>query len=710
MERFFRHIPIVLVLFFASGIDMDAYSQQLTEINGNEFLVDEFALLEIQDGDINNYKIVSKYEDILLLNYGVTDEPVYFLVSFDNPFHLNENIVLEIKNPGFRTIELYQKDADQRFKRIGMKGIAVPHGEFSNSLNPSFRLNPDDRVDLILKIESKIPISFGAGISPINDFEYVSSIRMLFINIYIGIMLSLFLYNAMLYFSVKDKVYLIYCFYILFISLAQLSLSGYSYQYIFHFNYEWFEKSIIIFSCLSGIFAVLFIRNFLKTSILIPKLDKVLIFTGLLYGVTVYFGMMAYMEISYFLVDIAGLFVAVFFFTSAVVTWRMGYRPAKYFLGAWSFFLIGVVLFVLKNNGVQSFQTFSNFPMLIGTALEAILLSLALADRINILKKEKETEQREKVQALSENERLIKEQNVYLEKMVHSRTEELERTLKNLQATQTQLVNQEKMASLGQLTAGIAHEINNPINFVSSNISPLKRDISDIMEVIDLYRTKGELEFSADTKKELKNLEDEIELDYLIREVEQLLSGIEDGARRTVEIVRGLRLFSRVDEQDVKRVNIHDGLDSTLILLNNTMQGRIKITKEYGELPMVECLAGKLNQVFMNVINNAIHALMDTNHMIKNPEITIRTATQGECVRIEIQDNGPGMPDRVKEKIFEPFFTTKEVGRGTGLGLSIVYTVIENHNGRLEVNSKVNEGTVFVIILPIQQKSRNNEG
>src|SRR5690606_8297323 len=130
--------------------------------------------------------------------------------------------------------------------------------------------------------------------------------------------------------------------------------------------------------------------------------------------------------------------------------------------------------------------------------------------------------------------------------------------------------------------------------------------------------------------------------------------------------------------------------------------GRIKITKDYADLPMVECLAGKLNQVFMNVVNNAIHALTESNPKTKNPEITIRTLKQDDYIRIEIQDNGPGMPDHVKEKIFEPFFTTKEVGKGTGLGLSIVYTVIENHNGRLEVNSKLNEGTIFVIILPIQ--------
>lgn len=698
-----------LFMFFGFETSLYGFAQNQAIKKGNEFFIENFYLLEIEDDDLNNFKVKFKYENSIFLNYGVENEPVYFLVSVENPFDLDEEIVLEIKHPGFRKIDIYQKEMGQKFELVGTNGTAVFNTGFTNSLNPSFQLKNKKEIELIIKIYSKNPIAFGASIHPELNFEYDNSMKMLFINIYIGIMLSLFLYNIMLYFSIKDKVYLIYCLYILFITLAQLSIIGYSYKYIFFSNFYFYENSIILFSCFSGIFAVLFIRNFLKTKTLIPKIDKVLLFIGILYFLIIIFRLLSYVEFSYLLTDIAGIFVAVFFFSSGILTWRKGYRPAIYFLVAWAFFLVGVVLYVMKNNGFEPFQTFSNYPMLIGTAIEAILLSLALANRINILKKEKEDEQRGKVNALRENERLIKEQNVYLEKMVHSRTEELELTLKNLQNTQTQLVNQEKMASLGQLTAGIAHEINNPINFVSSNISPLKRDLKDILEVVGVYRQKGELEFSVESKKELKNLEEELELDYLIEEVEQLLHGIEDGAKRTVEIVRGLRLFSRVDEQDVKKIDIHDGLDSTLILLNSSMQGRIKISKEYGELPLVECLAGKLNQVFMNIINNAIHALLDSHPVIPNPEITIRTVQQKDYVKIEIQDNGPGMPDHVKEKIFEPFFTTKEVGKGTGLGLSIVYTVIENHKGRLEVNSKLNEGTIFVIILPVNQKSENNE-
>jgi signal transduction histidine kinase len=164
-----------------------------------------------------------------------------------------------------------------------------------------------------------------------------------------------------------------------------------------------------------------------------------------------------------------------------------------------------------------------------------------------------------------------------------------------------------------------------------------------------------------------------------------------------------------VDEQDVKKVDVHDGLDSTLILLSSSMNGKIKINKEYGSIPLVECLPGKINQVFMNIITNAIHALLDNFNNISTPEITLRTRKSDKNVVIEIEDNGPGMPEKVKQRIFEPFFTTKSVGKGTGLGLSIVYTIIENHKGTLEVRSKEGKGTNFIITLPINQTSPLND-
>ncbi|WP_439481888.1 7TM diverse intracellular signaling domain-containing protein [Cyclobacterium plantarum] len=640
------------------------------------------------------------------IDLGVIEENLYVKVDLEdlNGLVKDSLYIVEISNPSFREVELMRYDGSGNLVSKQTSGTAFSKTNPLKNPNPFFRLRMEEAYSsiLVFKIRSNVPLEFDAAISPSDSFFQNYSLRLIIISSYFGIMIALFLYNFILYFSVKDKVYLFYCFYILFIALAQLSLSGYSYFFLME-NAYLYEVSIIGFTTLSSIFVIPFIQLFLKTKVYVPKYSQWLYLIPVSYVITLIFRVSGFVELSYSLTDLNGMILAICFFTIGIIAARNGYRSAYFFLLAWSFLLFGLVIYILHNQRIIDLGSYANFPLLAGTAIEALLLSFALADKINILKKEKEKEQMDKLEALKENERLIKEQNLYLEDMVKSRTEELEMTLKNLQNTQTQLVNQEKMASLGQLTAGIAHEINNPINFVSSNISPLKRDLKDIRELMEVYREKGKEEFSEESKSEISDLEEDIEIDYLLEEVEQLLNGMEDGAKRTVEIVRGLKLFSRIDEQDVKEVDIHDGIDSTLILLNSTMSGRIKLTKNYGSIPQVECLAGKMNQVFMNIISNAIHALLDHPMEGREPELTITTFFQNEWVVIKIEDNGPGMPSQVREKIFEPFFTTKPVGKGTGLGLSIVYTIIQNHKGKIKVDSEDKMGTTFTIELPTNQ-------
>jgi signal transduction histidine kinase len=260
-----------------------------------------------------------------------------------------------------------------------------------------------------------------------------------------------------------------------------------------------------------------------------------------------------------------------------------------------------------------------------------------------------------------------------------------------------QLVQAEKMASLGQLTAGIAHEINNPINFVSSNIEPLKNDISDVLEVLHKYEEVIENKSLKIHFQKVEERKHELELDYVQEEIHALLKGIEEGAVRTKEIVKGLRIFSRLDENDIKQFNVHEGLDSTLTLLKSKLGDRIEVIKQYGTLPLIEGYPGKINQVFMNILTNAVHATPQKG------KITITTYMQEDTVRICIRDTGTGMTPEVKRRIFEPFFTTKDVGEGTGLGLAISFGVIEQHKGKITVESEVGKGTEFIITLPVTQ-------
>ncbi|MFY0625447.1 MAG: GHKL domain-containing protein [Reichenbachiella sp.] len=301
---------------------------------------------------------------------------------------------------------------------------------------------------------------------------------------------------------------------------------------------------------------------------------------------------------------------------------------------------------------------------------------------------------------LEATEKLMIAENQLKQSLDHEREgkNELTTTLENLKSTQSQLVQSEKMASLGQLTAGIAHEINNPINFVYNGIDTLKVSLDDLMTVIDKY---NELDNSDDMKSvlgEIAELKEEFGYDDLIGDVKELVTDIKKGAVRTIEIVKGLRVFSRLDEEEMKPANVNDALDATLILLRNKTKNVVDIKKFYDDdIQEINCFPGQLNQVFMNILSNAVQALPEGK---KDSEIQLYTENQDQHVMIKIKDNGIGMPEQVKRRIFEPFFTTKAVGIGTGLGMSISFGIVEKHGGNIYVNSEEGKGTEFSILIP----------
>lgn len=289
-----------------------------------------------------------------------------------------------------------------------------------------------------------------------------------------------------------------------------------------------------------------------------------------------------------------------------------------------------------------------------------------------------------KLQSLLDNEKKSKE--------------ELEKALVSLKGAQSQLVHSEKMASLGQLTAGIAHEINNPINFISSGMVSLKMSIEAMREIAEEYTRLDDGDDPEDVLEAVKELKEEHEYDEIVDELDDLINDINYGVSRTIEIVKGLRVFSRLDEEEAKNANVNENIDATLTLLRNKTKGKIEIVKHYDtSMKEIECYPGQLNQVFMNILNNAVQAMPDEK---KDGEIKIYTEENDEGVIVRIKDNGVGIPEEIKDRIWEPFFTTKEVGVGTGLGMSITYGIIEKHGGKIELMSEVGKGTEFVISLP----------
>ncbi|MEH2083867.1 MAG: PAS domain S-box protein [Nostoc sp.] len=304
------------------------------------------------------------------------------------------------------------------------------------------------------------------------------------------------------------------------------------------------------------------------------------------------------------------------------------------------------------------------------------------------------------------------------EAQLRQQAQKLKVALRELQHTQTHLIQTEKMSSLGQLVAGVAHEINNPVNFIYGNLSPAKEYTQDLLSLLQLYQSHY-----PEPAPEIQDFADQIELDFLKSDLPQIINSMKVGADRIREIVLSLRTFSRLDEAEMKAVDIHQGIDSTLMILQNRLKGNdqrptIEIIKEYGNLPLVECYAGQLNQVFMNILSNAIDALEESFIICPipwenagnieqrtSPQICIRTQLQQpNQVTIRITDNGLGIPEDDKKQLFDPFFTTKPIGQGTGMGLAISYQIItERHGGSLECFSQLGQGAEFVIKIPLIQ-------
>ncbi|MBF2086053.1 ATP-binding protein [Thermoleptolyngbya sp. C42_A2020_037] len=288
------------------------------------------------------------------------------------------------------------------------------------------------------------------------------------------------------------------------------------------------------------------------------------------------------------------------------------------------------------------------------------------------------------------------------------RGQELEQTLSQLQQAQVQLIEAEKMSALGTLVAGIAHEINNPMGFVHGNVNYTQTYVQELLRVIAAYQDAYPIPTPG-----IQALLEEIDLEFLQQDVTKVLQSMQMGTKRISDIVRSLRTFSRLDEADFKDADLHEGLESTLMILQHRLKAcgdlpEIEIIKDFEPLPLVECYPGKLNQVFMNLLTNAIDAVQERYRQLEGPkptpQITLKTRQIGDSVAIHVIDNGIGIAEGHLPRLFNPFFTTKPVGQGVGLGLSISYQIVtDQHHGQLVCRSKLNEGTEFIIQIPRRQ-------
>lgn len=707
MKKFYS-ILFLLVLIFNQRL-----SAQETIIFRGENIVlgNHISILEDASNKLN-LNDVQKSDAFIpsrvpIPNLKLSNSDFWIKFSIKNESNLNK-IILALEYPMLSVCEFYSM-RDGKVQSMSYDDLfslrKYKHQNFLFDVD----LPKGETASYFIRVKSSEQMMLPLVLGPPKEMAEKMLTNDLVWGIFIGLILVMVVYNLFIYISVKDSSYLYYVAYSLFVGLTQITLSGFTYRFILFDHPSWNHLGIILFPGLAGITGNLFMMNFLQTRENIPKFHKVIYAPLLIYSIAIILRILGYDQASYRAIDIAAITTVFITFTVTISLSIKGYRPAILFLTAFSMFFTGLLLFVLRNLGIVPYNDFSNYTKEFGIALDVVLLAFALADKINTFKREKERSQEETLKALKENERIIREQNVILEQKVNERTlelseanTELNQTLIDLKEAEGQLVEAEKMASLGQLTAGIAHEINNPINFVTSNVTPLNRDIDILISFISEMEKIGLSDLPAEEKKkQIEEQKEELDYDYLKMEIAQLLKGIHEGASRTSEIVKGLRVFSRLDEDNLKKANINDGLDSTLIIVNNLLSNKIKLEKSYSAIPLIDCYPGKLNQVFLNIISNAIYAINKKFGDHQGGILTISTSSNEKSIFVKIEDNGIGMDEVTKKKIFEPFFTTKDVGEGTGLGMSIAYNTIKRHQGEIQINSTPGLGTEFILELPI---------
>jgi signal transduction histidine kinase len=625
----------------------------------------------------------------------------------------DSKFLLDINYAYISDIWIYKIDSFGKLSLISHTGNSMPfNSRLYNNVNFlfPFNINPNQEQTYYIKISSQHPLELPISITNSQDQYTNDFIQHFIIGVYLGIIISIVLYNAFLFISTKDRNYFFYISYLILFAFAQITFAGWSFKYLWPSHPDINFYALVVTSSLAGIASVLFGKSFLNSSKFTPKLDRILTVLILLCLVAIVLISFNQSFISYLILNIASALVGIFLLVTSLVIVKKGYRPALFYVIAWSFFLLALIVFPLRNVGLIPTNNFTRSILYFASAIEAVLLSIALADRINILKKETIVLQAQALEASQENERLVKEQNIILEQKVEQRTHELRVSndqlnvaLDNLKDAQTQLVEAEKMASLGQLTAGIAHEINNPINFVKSNINPLRLDVKDLLDVLNEYDGLHKINEELTYKKklsEIERLKKQIDVDFVQKEIDNLIVGIEEGAERTAEIVQGLRNFSRLDEAELKMVDVHEGILSTLVILKNSTPYYITIEKQFTANGEIECFPGKLNQAFMNIITNGIQAINAKKEKSNKETIVISTKDVNDSIQISIKDSGIGMTEDVKHRIYEPFFTTKDVGEGTGLGMAIVFKIIQKHEGHIDIISEPCKGSEFIITLP----------
>ena len=620
-------------------------------------------------------------------NLGSTADAVWF--RFVVSKEVDKDFYLQIGSPFIDSIALYAVNGTQ-VQEVQLSGDNYIFSQRAVKVNTflfplSIPMGAKQTYFLCTKTMQPFffPLRVGTLISFMEDTHKLDLIQ----GIYLGFMLLIILYNLFLYFSTKEKLYVYYVAYVVSITWFMSTVFQYVFEYLWP-NTPIINQYAVASPALTMLTATLFTREFLHTSKLAPRLHWFSnIFIG--WGAFVFALVFTPFKIPALMMAQAGIMLmAIYFLITGITVYRKGYHPAKFYLAAWSFLIIGCIAAILETINVLPVMYYIN-SMQIGSSIEVTLLSLALADRINIYKKQREEAQAKALSVIQEKSLLIQEQNIHLEQKVTERTRALKKSLDDLKDTQAQLIQSEKMASLGELTAGIAHEIQNPLNFVN-NFSELNRELLiELKEEIDL----GNI---AEVKVIANDLiENEGRINY--------------HGKRADAIVKGMLQHSHSSSGVKEPTNINKLADEYLRLAYHGLRAKDKsfdatMKTEYDEsIDNINIIPQNIGRVILNLITNAFYAVTEKkkqNDIGYEPTVSVSTKRENDKIQVSVKDNGNGIPQRIVDKIYQPFFTTKPTGQGTGLGLSLAYDIIKAHGGEIKVETKEGEGTEFIILLP----------
>jgi len=652
-------------------------------------------------------------------NLGSVSDAVWIRVSGWQGASRQARIILD--NPTLDSIEAVVMDGPRVLVRTPA-GAAFGRVE---DLIPSFSLPLNEDHDLWFRVRSTKPLVLPFTLTHDERVASMREKRDLAVALYTGIVLALLIYNCFLAFSTGQQAFFSYTLVVLTVGLVQWGFNGYDRLIWGHI--PWLARNgLTMTGAASGLAALTFAREFLEVRRYTPRWNHLINGLLVVYALAMVAALAGFPIVAYNLVNLGALSAPAMLVLS-LISWRRGNSPAIWFFVAWLIFIAAVTMQALRDFGVLASTPLTALLLPLGTVLEMLLLSFALGDRINQLKRSSEAANAKALAASLENERIVKEQNVELEERVAQRTEalaaaneDLSGALDELKGAQDQLIQTEKLASLGQMTAGIAHELNNPINYVQSNATSLRRDLEELIEIVDAYAdalaAMAEEASGADgLARAAREKARKLDLTFLKEESRQLITGILEGADRTARIVTGLRVFGRMDGDKPVEASLGELLEASITVLGSRARSRANIEVDLQKsVPPLYCQSGKLSQVFMNIIVNAVQATEGRWEDAEQRQVRVELdKTQdadgkAQAVIVRVRDNGIGMDEETQQRIFDPFYTTKEIGKGTGLGLSIVKGILDDHGATIRVESRSGEGTVFILTFPLDILTNSN--